>query len=153
MGPSRSIWSHLWTTDHSSNHCLATWYIFICSVIWGIMRNIYYFDSSWSKIYPAKKTLMQYLCSVATSRILSRIAHHLGLLSCTWLVHVPDKRCPSVKNPQELTIVLINTLTANIWRALPLAISTWVALGHNLRLNNLHRAWDRQRVRDVYNGV
>ena len=27
---------------------------------------------------------MQYLCSVATSRILSRIAHHLGLLSCTW---------------------------------------------------------------------
>ena len=55
MGPSRSIWSHWWTTDHSANHCLATWYIFICSVIWGIMRNIYQFDSSWSNIYPAKK--------------------------------------------------------------------------------------------------
>ena len=55
MGPSRSIWSHWWTTDHSANHCLATWYIFICSVIWCIIRNIYQFDSSWSKIYPAKK--------------------------------------------------------------------------------------------------
>ena len=34
--------------------------------------------------------------------------------SLLYLVHVRNKRCPSVKNPQEMTIVLINTPTANI---------------------------------------
>ena len=152
MGPSRSIWSHWWTTDHSANHCLATWYIFICSVIWCIIRNIYQFDSSWSKIYPAKQNL---------NAVPVFSGHQSNPLkdwpppwsSLLYLVHVRNKRCPSVKNPQEMTIVLINTPTANIWTALPLAISTWVALGRNPRLNNLHRTWDRQRVRDVYNGV